>query len=372
MVIAGGLLTQEALQAQGCVAIRHFSTCNGNSQSGAILQKGELQIGANYRYFESFRHFRGSEEEHDRITNNTEVINYSHAVDISGTYGLMDRLFATITLPLVYNERSSLYEHGRTERHSTFSSGLADMRLGVGYWLLPEASHPLQNIALGLGVKIPTGNAAATDEFQNVGPNGEAEVRPVDQSIQPGDGGWGIVLDFQGYQNIIQNLSLYASGFYMLNPQEISDTRTYRETLSPVLQNESLMSIPDQYSVRGGLNYGLPSIGVAASVGLRYEGVPVKDLIGGSEGFRRPGSVLSIEPGISYTKDRLSLNASLPFALARNRPQSVTDLETEIATGMPRNGDAAFADYLLNIGATWRFGGGNDAEATHIEGIEMR
>lgn len=132
------------------------------------------------------------------------------------------------------------------------------------------------------------------------------------------------------------------------------------------------MSVPDQYSVRGGLSYGFPEIGLAASLGARFEGVPVEDLIGGSEGFRRPGNVLSIEPGVSYTGDRFTVNASLPYALHRNRPQSVTDLETEIATGMPRNGDAAFADYLLNIGFTWRFGSAdNHTEMPQIDDVRL-
>ena len=356
LVITLFFTAQQLVQAQGCVAIRHFSTCDGNAHSSAILHKGDLLVSSSYRYFRSFRHFRGTEEEPDRIANSTEVVNYSHALDLGFSYGLMDRLYLSATLPLVYNKRSSLYEHGRTERHSTFSSGLADMRIGAGYWLLSEESHPLQNIALGLGVKIPTGDAAATDEFQNVGPNGEAEVRPVDQSIQPGDGGWGIILDFQGYQNITGDLSLYANGFYMLNPKETNGTRTYRETLSPILENESIMSVPDQFSVRGGLSYSLPVQGIGFALGVRYEGVPVEDIIGGSEGFRRPGTVFSVEPGVSYMKDRLSLNASVPVALSRNRPQSVTDIETEISTGQPRNGDAAFADYLINVGFSYRFG----------------
>jgi hypothetical protein len=44
-------------------------------------------------------------------------------------------------------------------------------------------------------------------------------------------------------------------------------------------------------------------------------------------------------------------------AVRRERPQSVTDRETEELTGNPRNGDAAFADYVINAGITYRFGG---------------
>jgi hypothetical protein len=49
------------------------------------------------------------------------------------------------------------------------------------------------------------------------------------------------------------------------------------------------------------------------------------------------------------------LNLNVPFAVRRERPQSVTDLETQQITGEPRQGDAAFADYLINVGVSYRF-----------------
>jgi len=352
-----GLFFQQTINAQGCVAIRHFSCSMGNELESNLLGKGDFQVGMNYRYFKSFRHFKGTEEEPDRVSNNTEVINYSHSWDFSLNYGLTNRLYAGITIPTVLNERSSLYEHGREERHKTFSRGLADIRLGVGYWLFDPVDHVNGNLALGLGLKLPTGNYNATDVFYNVGPEGSPQVRPVDQSIQPGDGGFGFTADFQFYQAINTNLFVYGGGFYLFNPKETNGIRTFRETLSPILENESIMSVPDQFALRTGLGYSL-SQNFSASLGARLEGVPVEDVLGGSGGFRRPGNVLSIDPGISYMKNNFSINLNVPVAIRRNRPQSVTDLETQIATGEPRNGDAAFADYLINLGISYRIGGG--------------
>ncbi|MBC8769195.1 hypothetical protein H4O18_14460 [Arenibacter sp. BSSL-BM3] len=340
--------------AQGCVAIRHFSSCVGNSLENNLLGKGDLQIGMNYRYFKSFRHFRGTEEEADRVANNTEVINHSHAWDFFLTYGISDRLYTSITIPTVINARSSLYEHGREERNSTFSRGLADIRAGVGYWIMDPQTNSNGNIAVGLGLKLPTGNYNATDVFYNVGPEGSPEVRPVDQSIQPGDGGFGLTIDFQFYQKIATGLFAYGGGFYLFNPRETNGIRTFRETLSPILENEAIMAVPDQYSVRTGLSYSLSNI-ISTSLGARFDAVPVKDIIGGNEGFRRPGNVLSIEPGIAYMSQNFTLNLNVPFAVRRDRPQSVTDRQTEISTGSPRNGDAAFADYLINFGVSYRF-----------------
>ncbi|RTE52627.1 hypothetical protein EHW67_15275 [Arenibacter aquaticus] len=342
------------LRAQGCVAIRHFSSCVGNSLENNLLEKGDLLVGMNYRYFKSFRHFRGTEEEADRVASSTEVINHSHAWDFFLTYGISDRLYTSITIPTVINTRSSLYEHGREERNSTFSRGLADIRAGLGYWLMDPISNPNGNIAVGLGIKLPTGNYNATDIFYNVGPEGSPEVRPVDQSIQPGDGGFGLTMDFQFYQKVAAGLFAYGGGFYLLNPRETNGIRTFRETLSPILENEAIMAVPDQYSVRTGLSYSW-SGAISTSLGGRFDAVPVKDLIGGNEGFRRPGNVLSIEPGVAYYSHNLTLNLNVPIAVRRDRPQSVTDRQTEISTGNPRNGDAAFADYLINFGISYRF-----------------
>lgn len=343
--------------AQGCVAIRHFSCNIGNELESNLLGKGDFQLGMNYRYFKSFRHFKGTEEEPDRVSNNTEVINYSHSWDFSINYGLTDRLYAGVTIPTVLNERSSLYEHGRTERNKTFSRGIGDIRLGMGYWLFDPKTHLNGNLALGLGLKLPTGNYSATDLFYNVGPEDSPQVRPVDQSIQPGDGGFGLTVDFQVYQAITSDLFVYGGGFYLFNPKETNGIRTFRETLSPILENESIMSVPDQFALRTGLVYRL-SQNFSSSIGARFEGVPVEDVIGGSAGFRRPGNVLSIDPGIAFIQNKFSVNLNVPVAIRRNRPQSITDLQTQIATGEPRNGDAAFADYLINLGISYRIDGG--------------
>ena len=113
------------------------------------------------------------------------------------------------------------------------------------------------------------------------------------------------------------------------------------------------MAVPDQFSSRLGLSYTV-SPSFSTSLGARFEGVPVKDLIGGNKGFRRPGNVLSLDPGLAYMANNVTLNLNVPIALRRDRPQSVTDLETQMATGNPRNGDAAFADYAINFGITYR------------------
>ena len=52
--------------AQGCVAVRAMGGINPLSTTGYTLPKGHFQIGTNYRYFHSFRHYVGTEEQKQR------------------------------------------------------------------------------------------------------------------------------------------------------------------------------------------------------------------------------------------------------------------------------------------------------------------
>src|SRR6187402_512018 len=83
--------------AQGCVAVRQMGGVNPLSTSGYTLPKGEFQFGASYRYFHSFRHFVGTEEQEHRQTTQggfdyagnekgNAVNIYSSAIDFNFSY----------------------------------------------------------------------------------------------------------------------------------------------------------------------------------------------------------------------------------------------------------------------------------------------
>src|SRR3989454_4862559 len=68
-------------------------------------------------------------------------------------------------------------------RHAVTALGLGDVSLIGSTWLLDPHNHS-GNIALGLGVKAPTGTHTATDAYFLKG--GTSIQYPVDQSIEPG------------------------------------------------------------------------------------------------------------------------------------------------------------------------------------------
>ena len=90
-----------------------------------------------------------------------------------------------------------------------------------------------------------------------------------------------------------------------------------------------MISSTDQYLYRAGIVQMVPKVkalrGLAFSAGIRGEGVPVHDLIGANDGFRRPGFIFSFDPGLmfNYKRDTLSVNG--PWAIFRDRPPSVPE-----------------------------------------------
>jgi hypothetical protein len=336
------------IYAQGCVAIKGTAgVCSRPSDA-----KGwELNI--NNRYFRSYKHFVGTDEQKQRITNHNNVINHSYEMDVTATRTLNARWSLAVTLPIMDFSRSSLYEHDGQTRHTTHSFGIGDARFAAYRWMFdPKTSHK-GNVQLGLGIKLPTGNSNYQDYFYR-GPD-SLVLGAVDQSIQPGDGGTGLTFELNSFYNFTHQLGVYGGFFYLVNPREVNETSTSRG--GPVSSlakkyNTDVMSVPDLYMARAGLAYMVNQ--VTFSGGVRIEGLPSKDLVGGSKGFRRPGYIISAEPSITYVAKKTSFNLSVPVALVRNRTQSDSDKRRSADTGTHVQGDAAFADYLISAGITIR------------------
>src|SRR4051794_18217987 len=99
------------LSAQGCVAIKgNAATCMLTHPDTTNESKWLFTTSA--RYFKSFRHFSGTEENKDRLAQGTEVINHTSIVDLALSRSINDRWAIMIDVPIIANSRSSLYEHG--------------------------------------------------------------------------------------------------------------------------------------------------------------------------------------------------------------------------------------------------------------------
>lgn len=347
--------------AQGCVAIRSTGGfCSAEQNEKTSNGQSAWLFNSNVRYFKSFRHFSGKEEQTSRVEEGTEVINHNVSIDLTLTRVLNKRWSLAFNMPVISNARSSMYEHyGNTSkspnaRQSTHSFGIGDVRFSAYYWLIDPAKLSKGNIQAGLGIKLPTGDYRYQDYFKK---NDTTSVPgPVDQSIQLGDGGTGFTTEINAFYHFSSVVSVYGNFYYLINPREqngVSTARGATPSASAVKNGSAVMSVPDQFMFRAGANFIVNKF--MFSAGVRDECLPVHDLIGGSNGFRRPGYIISAEPGVTYNAKKVSVYAFVPVALARNRTQSVPDKISTDLTGKYTIGDAAFADYTINVGCSFKF-----------------
>jgi hypothetical protein len=393
------LATTFKIQAQGCVAVRQMGgnvMCNSSSYN---LQKGEFQIGASYRYFHSWRHFVGTDEKEFR--QNTQggfdynghqkgnAVNiYSHSIDLNLSYALTDRIQFNIAIPYVHNERSQVlstnvsktdsvnldgkYVHTVKEgiRYSVFAQGIGDIRINTSYWLFNPKAAAKGNLLIGVGVKLNTGSHSSKDRGLFLNPKSAHKnlvydsLVTMDQAIQPGDGGIGFSIELQGFRQLYRGIYGFANGYYLFNPRQSNGS--FKSAPKAGLDGYNVYACPDQYFVRAGFMTSLlHSKSLGLSLAGRWEGIPAYDALGGQVAYRRPGYVVAIETGVSYRSGQHSISLFVPYNFIKNRIQSAADIadqnlqNSKIADASKKvhiQGDAAFADYSININYTYRLG----------------
>ena len=340
--------------AQGCVAIRSTGgVCTMAEHPDSSVKSGAWLFNSNSRYYKSFRHFVGKQEQYHRIdVLHNNVINKVFTQDFTFTRIFNERWSIAADVPFAVNSRSQVAQ-GTGTRFSTHSSGLGDIRVTGYYWLLNPAKAHNGNIQVGLGAKFATGTYNYQDYFLQ--PNGTKILGPVDQSIQLGDGGTGVSAEINAFYTLSHSFGFYGNFFYLANPRDVNGTPTSATppNATKVAITSDVESVPDQMMIRGGATWAVNHFDF--SLGARYDLLPVRDLLGSSDGFRRPGRILSAEPGINYRFKNIALYAYVPVAIIRDRTQSVPDMRQTALTGAYTHGDAAFADYVINIGLTMKF-----------------
>lgn len=319
--------------AQGCVAAHSnqrviselVTTDGGGPSSHFSIHNLTLNIG--YRVFNSNKYFQGADE----IPRPTAVRNHQNIFDIGVEYRLSPRWSLVADVPVYNGTRNQIYPPTGIFQ----VSGLGDMLVGAQAWIFRPPTENGGNIAVTAQLKIPTGIDNATGSALL---GGQTIQATADQSLQPGDGAWGFNLGTQAYKRLWNTASAYGEASYLFNPEDTNGVPTFRTQ-----PGQGVMSVTDQYLYRAGISQYVPKVhGVALSLGIRGEGVPVRDLIGNSDGFRRPGFIFSLDPGLMVNYKRYTLSVNGPWALYRDRPPSVPEIQYNIT-----NGDAFFADYTI-------------------------
>lgn len=351
-LLGGSVFTPSPVSAQSCILTRLDSPVVDafDPSLSSSLEESRWEVSVAWRYGKAARHFVGTDEQEHRRAENSQVENDVNLLDLGIRYRFTPQTEVAVGIPYLMAKRSGPIRYngeliGRQVRSNT--RGMGDITVVANHLLWDPETSPGSNISLGIGIKLPTGENSAHDSLLVVNDAGELvpEVRTADQSVQPGDGGFGLILQGSAFRvlNASGTFAIYGSGTYIIAPETDSGVLTYRSRAG-----EEIMSIADQYAARLGFQRAL-SGGWSIGLGARLEGIPVHDLVGSSDGFRRPGYILSAEPSMSWTRGKHSLSLSVPVAIERNRQASVPDIRNG------HHGDASFPDFIVLTGYSRRF-----------------
>jgi hypothetical protein len=311
------------------------------------LPEGDFEASLSYRYSRSDEHYSGIQHQLDRNRLAINVVNEQHLLDLRLTYALSDRWSLSASEPFLIGTWSLPLPMSPTPgpRREQDAMGFGDLTLTPRVWLWDPSCHAHGNVQVGLGLKVPTGADDLHDRFPDLS-GGNVRTRPVDVSIQPGDGGWGAVADLLAFRDW-GPFRFSAGGSYLFNPRESNRTPSTASALLGLAAAPPEIrynSVPDQYLVQAGVSAPLGR-GFGAGIVARWEGVPPRDRFGGNDGFRRPGYSVSAGPALSWTVERTTIALSVPRTLMRNRQRD--------ARGA--SGDATFADFAVFLSVTVRF-----------------
>jgi len=342
----------QPVYGQGCIVARSSSVASGPQTEGGYMAPGEWDVAIGYRHQYSFRHFVGDVEQKQRMQIGNQVMNKINLLNLNVTYQATQRFSFTVNAPLLMASRRS-----NNSPYTTTAQGLGDVIVTGQGWLWRPTREGSGNVSVGFGMMFPTGK---DNTINNVDAFDGKGTRPVvlDYSIQPGSGGYGLTFQWQSFRNLTRATQMYLNAGYIATPQNTNSVvRSATAANNPLTM---FNSISDQYLVQAGVAHALGRVrGLSLTFGPRWEGVPAKDLIGDSLGFRRPGYAVSLEPGLQYTRGTSLLTLSVGKAIHRDRTRSIPDRMTG------GHGDAAFADYVWLASYSFRFGGRHPAPMQH-------
>lgn len=301
------------------------------------------QVSLTYRRLTADKVFAGSQLNNAAGPGGQALLYNINTVDVSVTRGLTSRLSLSATLPVSQVRRSKINKDSIRHEYRTF--GIGDASLEASFWLRDPIRTTKQNALVAVGLKAPTGDFE--QQINLFFPRDSVGRYSADESAQPGNGGWGIFVRAQAFQQIVPRLGAYVVGSYLISPGDTATRRFPRD--GPF--SDVAFAIPDVYSLRIGAAY-VPwfTERLSVSLGGRVDGIPVHDLIGESEhGFRRSGWVIYADPGAVYRFRRNEISLSIPVRVRQKFLWNVLERQR----GVPPLGD--LADYLIFAGYSRAF-----------------
>jgi hypothetical protein len=326
----------EAAMGQGCMPLR-FTSPSVGGEHVAFLEAHAWQFGVAARRVATHRFFVGTHEDETQAPGGQPLYLGLYSLDLSLSYASSDRLSFTMVVPLSYSTASNI--NADLNRHEVSSKGVGDVNLMGNLWLRTPGAHPNGNVIVGFGVKAPTGSNHVMGDFYAPG---AVTQQPLPQTAQLGDGGWATLLQAQAFQQVVNRVSVYGSGFYSVS------LRTHTDVLWAPANTQ--WAVPDVYSARLGFAYALKADPVLTlSLGGRVDGTPTRDLIGGrTDYYRHNGYTMYADPGLSFQVGRNQFNLNVPVRVRHDY------LSTTLSDGTVRPGAGGVNDFVIY--ASWTRG----------------
>lgn len=325
--------------AQGCEPIRFTTPINLGGEGQAYQPAREWQLTLAYRRLVSNEWFVGTEEKSELAPGGKSPEFRIHTVVADVAYALSDRYRVKLSVPFSSGSLSRIWPDKAA--HEQTARGVGDVTLMGEAWAMRPRTSQRGNIAVGVGVKMPTGSHTKSSRFYTAA--GPVEF-PADQTIQPGDGGFAVLLETHGFRQVTERLHGYAFASYMISPKKQSEVQW-------VPDSGRYWSVPDVYSARtGGAFSVLPDQNLTLSLGARIDGIPIHDVIGGGddETIKRTAYVIFADPGLSFSRGSGVFTLSFPYRLAVNRQKSLFERRTNALNA------GGFARHLLFASYTHR------------------
>jgi hypothetical protein len=333
------LVGARGLSAQGCEPIRFTTPIDLGGEGQAYQGAGKWKFSLAYRKLYSDQFFVGTKENPAAGPNGEPSIFDIHTVVGDAAYSINSRYRIRLSVPYSTAEFRRKWADG--QRHSQSAAGIGDITVSGDAWLWSPERHENGNIGVALGIKAPTGSHTVQSRFYTAT---SSVPFPADQTIQPGDGGWGVSLQAQGFRRVTERTFAYASGSYMVSPRAHTEVKQSPTSSIP-------WSVPDTYSARLGSAFSLwPDRGLSVSLGARLDGIPKRDLIGGGNDstVKRVSLMSYVEPGFSLVRGRSAITLSVPIRMSVERKQSELEERTNV------QGGGGFAKMLVFLAYSFR------------------
>lgn len=333
------------------------------------LAPGHFSVSTGWRYVYSNQYYLGPHINH-QLNNVTKPVRWWNTLDATVSYQATKRVNVSVTLPFAINlEKFNAPGNGNPLefRQVIPARAFSDTLIMARTWIRDPEVHRKQNFLVGLGVKLPTGNFHETAVYGNYA--GLDRMRkPIPIAIMPGDGGVDILGEILGYRSVnfpVRKSQVFAYANYLVTPRDTTGVSSIIATeqntafVNPanVRAGALVNTVPDSYAIRSGYIFPIPHTeknswlkGLQCLIGYRFEGSPRHDLIGGSQGYRKPGYFMAIEPGIFYRNKYGLLTVSGPISFLKN---AYADIAQQHGSGDPRT--TTFTQAALNLRYTYYF-----------------